>query len=238
MSLPDKGPSFQDHIENSNPIHVITIDGPSGSGKGTISQAVASQLDWRYLESGATYRVIGYLAHKNHISTEDVPRLVALAENLDIEFRDGIVWIGGEEAGDAIRTEEAGKRASLLASIPEVRETLLNWQRSQARAPGLVADGRDMGTVVFPWATCKFYLTASVEVRAQRRFNQLRGKGFDVNVRQLIEDISERDARDVNRAISPLRPADDALLVDTTDLEIHEVVSRVMAGLGNLMPIL
>ncbi len=238
MSFSDKGPSVQDQIENSRLIHVITIDGPGGSGKGTVSQAVASQFGWHYLESGATYRAIGYLAHKNRISTEDVSRLVELAENLDIEFRDGIVWIGGEEAGDAIRTEEAGKRASLLATIPEVRETLLNWQRNQARAPGLVADGRDMGTVVFPWAICKFYLTASVEVRAQRRFKQLRDKGFDVNVQKLIEDISERDARDVNRAISPLRPADDALLVDTTDLEIHEVVSRVMAGVGNLASIL
>ena len=223
--------------ERPDPVHVIAIDGPSGSGKGTISLAVARLLGYHYLESGAVYRAIGHLAQKNHVGIEDVSRLVTLAKNLEIEFRDGAVRIGGSIADDVIRTEEAGKRASLIASIPQVRETLLIWQRSQARAPGLVADGRDMGTVVFPRATRKFYITASVEVRAQRRFGQLRDKGFDVNIHQLIKDISERDARDVNRTISPLRPAEDALLVDTTDLEIHEVVSRVMAGIGDLMPV-
>ena len=222
--------------ERPGPVHVIAIDGPSGSGKGTVSLAVARALDYHYLESGATYRALGHLAQKSHVGIDDASRLVALAKNLEIEFRDGAVRIDGSIADDVIRTEEAGKRASLIAAIPQVRETLLNWQRNQARAPGLVADGRDMGTVVFPRATCKFYITASVEVRAQRRFNQLRDKGFDVNIDQLIADISERDARDVNRIISPLRPADDALLVDTTDLGIHEVVSRVMAGIGDLMP--
>ena len=222
---------FSDH---SGPVRVIAIDGPSGAGKGTVSLAVAGLLGYHYLESGAVYRVIAHLGQKNNVSTEDVSRLVALARNLEIEFRDGAVWIDGSITDDVIWTEEVGKRASLIASIPEVRETLLKWQRSQARVPGLVADGRDMGTVVFPLATCKFYITASVEVRAQRRFNQLRDKGFDVNIHQLSGDISERDAHDVNRTISPLRPAEDALLVDTTDLEIHEVVSRVMAGIGNL----
>ncbi len=222
--------------ERSIPVHVIAIDGPSGSGKGTVSLAIASQLGYHYLESGAVYRAIGHLAYKNRVGIEQVSRLVELAKNLEIEFRDGAVQIDGEEVDDVIRTEEAGRRASLVAAVPEVRETLLIWQRSQARAPGLVADGRDMGTVVFPQATRKFYITASAEVRAQRRFDQLKGKGFDVNIQRLIKDISERDARDATRTISPLRPAEDAVLVDTTDLKIHEVVSRVIEGVGNLMP--
>ncbi len=222
--------------ECAGPVHVIAVDGPSGSGKGTVSLAVARLLGYHYLESGAVYRAIGHLAQINRIGIEDVFRLVALAKNLEIEFTDGAVRIDGEEADGVIRTEEAGKRASLVAAVPEVRETLLTWQRNQARAPGLVADGRDMGTVVFPRATCKFYITASAEVRAKRRFDQLKDKGFDVNIHQLIKDISERDARDATRTISPLRPAEDAVLVDTTDLAIHEVVSRVMEGIGDLIP--
>ncbi len=215
---------------------VIAIDGPSGAGKGTVSLAVVDQLGYHYLESGAVYRVIAHLAQKNRVGVEQVARLVELARNLAIEFRSGAVWVDGVIVDDVIRTEEAGRRASLIAAVPAVRETLLLWQQNQARAPGLVADGRDMGTVVFPQAVCKFYITASVEVRAQRRFDQLKGKGFDVSIDQLIKDISERDARDATRPISPLRPAADAVLVDTTDLAIHEVVSRVMESVRDRLP--
>ncbi len=223
-------------VERRGQIPVIAIDGPSGSGKGTVSLAVAGRLGYHYLESGAVYRVLGHLAQKHRVGVEQVSRLVALAKNLEIEFRDGAAWIDGRIVDDAIRTEEAGRRASVVAAIAEVRETLLTWQRSRARAPGLVADGRDMGTVVFPRATCKFYITASVHVRAQRRFEQLKGKGFDVSICQLVKDISERDARDATRSVSPLRPAEDAVLVDTTDLAIHEVISRVMGDIGCRAP--
>ncbi len=207
---------------------VVAIDGPSGSGKGTIALAVARQLGWHYLDSGALYRVIGYVAVKNGIDLEDETGLIGLADNLDIEFRNGSVWLDGEEIGDEIRTEEAGKRASMVAPIRSVREKLLVWQRSRARPPGLVADGRDMGSVVFPNAICKIFLTASAEARTQRRFRQLRDKGFDVNIPQLFKEISERDARDANRAVSPLKPAEDAIVLDTTNLNIEVVVSEVM----------
>lgn len=227
MPLADQDSSIQSSAR------VIAVDGPGGSGKGTVSLAVASRLDWHYLDSGATYRVLAYLADKHHVSLENIPELVRFVQNLDLEFRNGAAWLDGAEVGDIIRTEEAGKHASLVATVPEVRETLLNWQRSQARAPGLVADGRDMGTVVFPQAVCKFFITASAEVRAERRFKQLRKKGFYVNIHQLIKDISERDARDMNRSVSPLRPAEDAVLVDTTDLNTDEVICRVMAEISN-----
>ena len=207
---------------------VVAIDGPSGSGKGTIALAVARQLGWHYLDSGALYRVIGYVAAKNNIDLEDETGLIGLADNLDIEFRNGSVWLCGEQIGDEIRTEEAGKRASMVAPIRSVREKLLIWQRSRAQSPGLVADGRDMGSVVFPNATCKIFLTAGAEARAQRRFRQLRDKGFDVNISQLFKEISERDARDANRVISPLKPAEDAVMLDTTNLNIEVVVSQVM----------
>jgi cytidylate kinase len=203
---------------------VVAIDGPSGSGKGTISVTVANELGWHYLDSGAIYRVIGYLAAKNNISLSDEAGLVKLAENLDIAFRNGSVWLAGEEVGDSIRTEEAGKRASMVAPLRNVRAKLLQWQRSRAQLPGLVADGRDMGTVVFPDAKLKIFLTASAQARAERRFKQLRDKGFDVNIPQ-----SERDARDANRTVSPLKPAEDAIVLDTTNLSVQDVVSEVMA---------
>jgi cytidylate kinase len=208
---------------------VVAIDGPSGSGKGTISVTVANKLGWHYLDSGAIYRVIGYLAAKNNIALNDEAGLVTLAENLDIAFRNGSVWLAGEEVGDSIRTEEAGKRASMVAPLRNVRAKLLQWQRSRARSPGLVADGRDMGTVVFPDAKLKIFLTASAQARAERRFKQLRDKGFDVNIPQLFEEISERDARDANRTVSPLKPAEDAIVLDTTNLSVQDVVSEVMA---------
>ena len=207
---------------------VVAIDGPSGSGKGTISAMVASELGWHYLDSGAIYRVLGYLAYTNDVAFDDEPGLVSLAKELDMSFVDGNVLLNGEVVGDVIRTEEAGKRASMVSPIPAVRETLLVWQRSQARMPGLVADGRDMGTVVFPTANCKIFLTASARARAERRFKQLRDKGFNVNIAQLFDEITERDERDATRKVSPLKPADDAIVLDTTNLPIQDVVSRVM----------
>jgi cytidylate kinase len=189
---------------------------------------VASELGWHYLDSGAIYRVLGYLAYTNDVAFDDEPGLVSLAKELDMSFVDGNVLLNGEVVGDVIRTEEAGKRASMVSPIPAVRETLLVWQRSQARMPGLVADGRDMGTVVFPTANCKIFLTASARARAERRFKQLRDKGFNVNIAQLFDEITERDERDATRKVSPLKPADDAIVLDTTNLPIKDVVSRVM----------
>jgi cytidylate kinase len=207
---------------------VLAIDGPSGSGKGTISTTVAVELGWHYLDSGAIYRVLGYLAATQKIAFDDVDGLVSLAQNLNLEFTPRGICLDGKPVGDEIRTEDAGKRASMVSPIPEVRKTLLEWQRGRAQFPGLVADGRDMGTVVFPNAVCKIFLTATARARAERRFKQLRDKGFDVNIAQLFKEISERDERDANRKASPLKPADDAVILDTTELDVQEVIFRVM----------
>jgi cytidylate kinase len=209
-------------------IPVLAIDGPSGSGKGTVSTTVARQLGWNYLDSGAIYRVLGYLAVRNQIEFDDIQGLVDLAKGLNLEFTEQGIILNGSVVGDKIRTEQAGKHASMVSPIPEVRETLLKWQRSRAVAPGLVADGRDMGTVVFPQACCKIFLTASAQSRAERRYKQLRDKGFDVNISQLFKEISDRDERDTARKASPLKSADDAIVLDTTELSIPEVVSRVL----------
>ena len=214
---------------------VIAIDGPSGSGKGTVSLTVAQKLQFNYLDSGALYRILGHLADQKNIEFSDHQGLTNLAANMDISFANGQVLLDGQAVGDVIRTEDAGKRASLVSPIPEVRETLLLWQRNQARAPGLVADGRDMGTVVFPSACCKIFLTASAQARAERRFKQLRDKGFDVNIRQLFQEITDRDERDSTRKASPLKPADDAIVLDTTDLDIQDVVSKVMDHVRNAL---
>lgn len=207
---------------------VLAIDGPSGSGKGTVSTTVARQLGWNYLDSGAIYRILGYLAVSNQIEFDDIQALVALAKGLNLEFTEQGIVLNGSVVGDEIRTEQAGKQASMVSPIPEVRETLLQWQRSRAVAPGLVADGRDMGTVVFPQACCKIFLTASAQSRAERRYIQLRDKGFDVNISQLFEEISDRDERDTARKVSPLKSADDAIVLDTTELSIPEVISQVL----------
>jgi cytidylate kinase len=208
-------------------VPVLTLDGPSGSGKGTIAQALAGRLGWHYLESGALYRVLGLLAGRNGIPLDDVEGLVALTHGLELTFENGRIILGKEKIDDEIRTEQSGDRASRIAPLPAVRSALLQWQRQCARLPGLVADGRDMGTVVFPGAACKIFLTASVEERAKRRFNQLRGKGFDVNIRRLFREIKERDQRDSTRSVSPLKPATDAFELDTTELSIDDVVAVV-----------
>ena len=207
---------------------VITVDGPSGSGKGTISQRLASQLGWHFLDSGAIYRVLGLMAVRDGISPENVDKLVEMAGNMPLEFEGEKVLLAGEEVSGEIRTERAGNQASKVAAIPQVREALLNWQRDYARAPGLVADGRDMGTVVFPQAEVKIFLTASPEERAERRYKQLKEKGLDVNLAGLITEIRERDERDSQRTVAPLKAASDALTLDSTDLTIDEVFARVM----------
>ncbi|MEJ2465705.1 MAG: (d)CMP kinase, partial [Candidatus Thiodiazotropha sp.] len=188
-----------------NEVPIITVDGPSGSGKGTISQRVAEALGWHFLDSGAIYRVLGLMASRAGIGSDDVDKLVQMAENMPLSFDGDRVLLAQEEVTDAIRTETAGNQASKVAAIPRVREALLAWQRNYAQAPGLVADGRDMGTVVFPQAQVKIFLTASPEERAKRRYKQLKGKGLGVNLAGLIEEIRERDERDSQRAVAPLR---------------------------------
>ncbi len=211
-----------------SPVPIITVDGPSGSGKGTISQRVARQLGWHFLDSGAIYRALGLMAYRAGIGSENVDKLVDMAENMPLTFDGDRVLLAQEEVTDAIRTETAGNQASKVAAIPRVREALLAWQRSCARAPGLVADGRDMGTVVFPEAQVKIFLTASPEERADRRYKQLKEKGLSVNLADLIEEIRERDERDSQRAVAPLRASASALTLDSTHLTIDEVYARVM----------
>lgn len=213
---------------------VLTIDGPGGSGKGTICQLVAQELGWKLLDSGALYRLLGLAASNHGVDLTDEPALEILAAHLDVQFiADDIttpiqVVLEGEEVTDSIRTEQAGNRASKVAAFPGVRAALLARQQAFQEVPGLVADGRDMGTVVFPGAEVKIYLTASAEERAQRRYKQLKDKGLSVSLAALIEEIKERDDRDMNRAVAPLKPAEDAIIIDSTSMGIKEVLSAVL----------
>jgi CMP/dCMP kinase len=213
-------------------VPVIAIDGPGGSGKGTISRGVANRLGWHLLDSGALYRVVALAAERAGVPFDQVERLAAIASGLDIEF--GTVgsaeriFLGGQDVTADLRTERAGEAASRVAAIPEVRRALLERQRSFARPPGLVADGRDMGTVVFPSAALKVFLTATPDERARRRHKQLKEKGIDVSLRDLSRDIAERDLRDASRATAPLRPAVDARVLDSTSLSPDEVVARIL----------
>ena len=207
---------------------VLTLDGPGGAGKGTVAIAVAEELGWRYLDSGALYRILGLLAEEAGIPSTDEQALAALAGGMTVSFFGDQVFVGDRNVESLIRTEQVGNRASRIASLAGVRKALLDWQRNCAISPGLVADGRDMGTVVFPDAVCKIFLTASAEERAQRRFNQLRLKGFDVKLHALFEEILERDRRDENRSVSPLKPATDAILLDTTSMTIEQVVGQAL----------
>ncbi|MEE2023621.1 MULTISPECIES: (d)CMP kinase [Alkalimonas] len=211
---------------------VITIDGPSGSGKGTLSRLLAQKLGWHFLDSGAIYRVLALAAIHHQIDPEDEDAVQPLAAHLDVQFStddDGEVKIilEGENVSSTIRTEEVGAVASKVAALPRVREALLRRQRAFREVPGLVADGRDMGTVVFPQAKVKIFLTASAEVRAQRRFLQLKNKGFDVKIGDLLHDIQARDERDTNRATAPLVAAEDALMLDSSDKDITQVLDEV-----------
>lgn len=215
-------------------IPVITIDGPSGAGKGTVAHIVAEQLGWHLLDSGAIYRVLAVAAQHHNISVEDEQSLLPVAANLDVQFQtcnegEGKVILEGEDVSNAIRTEEIGALASKVAAFPRVREALLRRQRAFKVGPGLVADGRDMGTIVFVDAPVKVFLTASAEERAQRRFNQLKEKGFDVKITRLLDDIRLRDERDQNRKVAPLVAAEGALIIDSTELSIEEVVSKILS---------
>lgn len=212
---------------------VITIDGPTASGKGTIARLLAQRLGWHILDSGALYRLVALAAIKHSIKFDDVESLVPLAAHLDVEFIAGegdeemTILLEGEDVTLELRTEATGNGASQVATIPQVREALLERQRAFRQSPGLVADGRDMGTVVFPDAVVKIFLTASAEERAQRRYNQLIDKGLSVTMRSLLDEIARRDERDQNRAASPLVPAEDAVVLDTSELSIDEVVDHL-----------
>jgi len=214
-------------------VPVLTIDGPSGSGKGTVARQVAERLGWHLLDSGALYRLVAYASRQRSIPWTDEPANAAIAERLDVRFGADAggneqIWLEGHEVSAHIRTEEAGAGASQVAAMPSVRTALLARQRDFAVPPGLVADGRDMGTVIFPDAALKIYLTASAEERARRRHKQLKDKGLGANLAALSQEIAERDRRDASRPIAPLRPADDAQIIDSTSMSIDAVVARVL----------
>ncbi len=209
-------------------IPVIAIDGPSASGKGTVAQSVAEKLGYHYLDSGALYRLLALAASRRGVVLDDEAGLAALAAGLDIRFEGGDAWLGGERVGDAIRTEACGNGASKIAAYPAVRAALLDLQRAFRTVPGLVADGRDMGSVVFPDAALKLFLTASAEVRADRRVKQLIEKGMDANIQQILHDIRQRDERDSARSVAPLQKCADAGLLDTSAMTIAEAVGEVL----------
>ena len=211
---------------------VLTIDGPVSSGKGTVARLVAARLGWHLLDSGALYRVLGYHAINQGVALDDEAALVTMAQSLPVRFveqqGDTAVILDGEDVSNIIRQESVGELASQVAVLQPVRDALLARQRAFAEAPGLVADGRDMGTVVFTSAPLKIYLTASAEERARRRFEQLKEKGFGATLATLVEDIRTRDDRDMNREVAPLRPADDAVVIDSTTLSVDDVVNRIL----------
>jgi len=209
-------------------VPVIAIDGPSASGKGTVAERVARALGFHYLDSGALYRAAALAATRANVPLDDADRVAEIASRMGIRFTDGRIWLGGMEVTDALRSEACGQGASQVAALPRVRRALLEFQRAQRRRPGLVADGRDMGSVVFPDATLKVFLTAAPLVRAQRRYNQLMEKGIDASIPLLLKDIEERDARDANRAAAPLKQSVDASLLDTTSLSVDEAVKDVL----------
>ena len=221
---------------------VLTLDGPSGSGKGTLSRLVAARLGWHFLDSGALYRLLALAARSRGVELGDEMALARLALELDVRFTGGEdgeepqVWLEGRDVSLELRTEEAGADASRVAALPAVRAALLERQRAFRQGPGLVADGRDMGTVVFPDAEAKVFLDASVGERALRRYNQLKRKGLRASLPELEREVAERDARDRGRSVSPLRAADDAVVVDTTSMALDAVVERVLAVVRTAFP--
>ena len=226
-------------------IPVITVDGPSGSGKGTICSLLATKLHWNLLDSGALYRLVAFGAAKHHIDYADSEALADYARNLDVRFdvsepnpetgaTEVAVILEGAAVGDGIRSEQCGNNASKVAAIPAVRAALLDRQHQFLALPGLIADGRDMGTVVFPDAKLKIYLTASAEERAKRRFKQLKEKGIEATIAGLVQEISERDERDMNRPVAPLKPAEDAHVIDTSSMPVNEVIEHVIELYGRV----
>lgn len=215
---------------------VITVDGASGTGKGTVSQLLAKRLGWKFLDSGALYRVLALAAQKHSVALDNEKALEVLAEHLDVQFiaqENNLpkIILEGEDVSDTIRSEKIGNAASIVAALPAVRASLLSRQRAFREAPGLVADGRDMGTVIFPDAELKIFLLASPEERAMRRYTQLKERGISVTLSDLIKELRERDKRDQERAIAPLKPADDAICIDTDRLTIDQVVERILSEL-------
>ena len=220
-------------------VPVIAIDGPSGSGKGTIAREVAAALGWHLLDSGALYRLLALAANRRDVSLDNAKALAGLAIELDVRFGvdasgGELIWLDGDPVSSELRTEEAGKGASTVAALQPVRDALLTLQRSFRKAPGLVADGRDMGTHVFPDAGLKVFLTASPEERALRRHKQLNDKGIDVSLAALSRDIEDRDRRDSERSVAPLRPAEDARILDSSGKSIKAVVSTVLGWVADL----
>ena len=215
---------------------VITIDGPSGTGKGTVGLLLAHKLGWHILDSGAFYRAFAHIAHEKQILPGQIDQLQRVGDQLDVQFEvktDEIrIWVGGQDITGAIRSEEGGRFASIYAAIPEVRQALLARQRETRRPPGLVADGRDLGSVVFPDAVLKIFLTATPKVRAERRYKQLKDKGFDVNLPRLEKEIAARDYQDTHRTISPLMPASDAVEIDTSEITREQVLDEIVTLLG------
>lgn len=222
-------------------VPIVTIDGPGGAGKGTIAQAIAARLDWHFLDSGAIYRLLALDSLEAGIAVDDLPALAARSQALQIEFptvgpQAGEVLLNGVVVTKAIRDEACGARASELAAIPTVRDALLARQRAFRQWPGLVADGRDMGTVVFPDAAVKIFLTASAEERARRRHKQLMEQGVSANLADLLQELRARDQRDINRAVAPLAPAEDAVSVDTTSMDVEAVIRTVMEQVEACIP--
>ncbi|RLK44445.1 (d)CMP kinase [Cupriavidus plantarum] len=209
-------------------IDVITIDGPTASGKGTVAHRVADAVGFHLLDSGALYRLVALASDRAGVAQDDVDALAKLAMRLDVKFGPNRVWLSGEEVSHAIRAEAIGNRASAIAVYQPVRDALTQLQRDFRKLPGLVADGRDMGTVIFPDARLKVFLTASVEARARRRYKQLIDKGISANIEDLLRDLEARDARDRSRVAAPLRPAEDARLLDTSDMTVDQSVAQVL----------
>jgi cytidylate kinase len=217
-------------------IPVITIDGPTASGKGTVASRVAEALGYAFLDSGALYRLTALSAQQAGEDLADEAAVAKLAAGLDVRFVGEQILLFGKDVGDAIRAEAVGNAASRIATLPAVRQALVDLQHSFLKTPGLVADGRDMGTVIFPQATLKVFLTASVEARAERRYKQLIGKGFPANMAALLQDLRERDERDTNRAVAPLKPAEGAHVLETSSMTIDAAVAQVLAWYQAVAP--